>query len=155
MAIRDLDDPKPKSPEVPVDIIPDDYLFLDGRIKDLFDRVLLRKKAQWDPATRTRQPMSKNVAELVPGVEIDKAWAIIEEDSLAHYKSGNIECWIVRFGSEKYACQIFKDGVSIDSIAKREFDALAKYLFETYPATGETVEMPPIVKRGRPISKAA
>ena len=150
MPIRDLDDPKPQTPPIPVDDIADELLFALGRIRNLFDRVLSRKKAGWDPLTRTRQPMKKNVAEITDEKTIDKAWAVIEEDAVAHYKAGTIEAFIVRFGDEKYGCEIFDNDNTIDSIMKRNFGALARYLLETYPLKGiaePVIQTPPMIKR--------
>lgn len=155
MPIRDLDDNNPKEVPIPTEEIADELLFLLGRIRDLFNRVFQRKKAAWDPATRTRQPMKKSVAEITDESSINKAWEIIEEDSVAHYKAGVIEAWIVRFGTEKYGCEVFDNGKSVDSVMKRNFSDLARYLIETYPVNGsdEPVKLePPVIKRkvGRP-----
>ena len=157
MAIRDLDDANPKEVPIPVEEIADELLFMLGRIRDLFDRVLLRKKAQWDPATRTRQPMKKNVAEITDEASIAKAWETIEDDSMAHYKAGTFEAWIVRFGTEKYGCEIFEDGKPVDAIMKKNFRELALYLMGTYPVEAEAVPAviapPPVKKMGRPTLK--
>ena len=155
MPIRDLDDPNPEATVIPTDEIADEILFKLGRIKDLFTRVFNRKKAAWDPATRTRQPMKKTVAEITNEETIDKAWEIIEEDSMAHYKAGSIEAWIVRFGTEKYGCEVYDNGKTADSIMKRNFKSLALYLLETYPAKGidePVLQAPAVIKRkpGRP-----
>jgi len=155
MPIRDLDDPNPQAVAIPTDEIADEILFMLGRIKDLFNRVMTRKKAAWDPATRTRQPMKKTVAEIVDEETIEKAWAVIEEDAMAHYKAGAIEAFIVRFGDEKYGCEIFDHDKSVDSIMKRNFKSLAEYLLETYPAKGieaPVIQSPLVIKRkpGRP-----
>ena len=155
MPIRDLDDPNPQAVAIPTDEIADEILFMLGRIKDLFNRVLNRKKAAWDAATRTRQPMKKTVAEIVDEKTIEKAWAIVEEDAVAHYKAGAIEAFIVRFGDEKYGCEIFDHDNPIDAIQKRNFKSLCLYLLETYPAKGiETpvIQEPLVIKRkpGRP-----
>src|SRR3990167_2275621 len=155
MPIRDLDDPNPQAVVIPTDEIADEILFMLGRIKDLFNRVMTRKKAAWDAATRTRQPMKKTVAEITDEETIEKAWAIVEEDAMAHYKAGAIEAFIVRFGDEKYGCEIFDHDKSVDSIMKRNFKSLAEYLLETYPAKGieaPVIQSPPVIKRrpGRP-----
>lgn len=151
MPIRNLDDDGPQSPDIPVDEIPDEQLLLDGRIRDLFNRVLLRKKSAWDPSTRTRQPMNKRVAEITDEKMINESWKIIEEDALAHYKAGNYECWIVRFGAEKYACEVFKDGITHDSFIKRDFESLAGYLLKTYISLPEPVmTTPPIIVKRKP-----
>lgn len=155
MAIRDLDDMNPKELPIPTEEIADELLFLLGRIRDLFDRVFARKKAAWDAATRTRQPVKKSVGEITDESSITKAWETIEEDSVAHYKAGMIEAWIVRFGNEKYGCEIFDNGKSSDSVMKRNFNDLARYLLETYPVKGieSPVKLdPPVIKRkpGRP-----
>lgn len=157
--IRDLDSDAPKTEELPVEAIPDEQLFMDGRIRDLFNRVLERKKALWDPVTRTRQPVKKKVSELQNEDGIEEAWATVEEDCMAHYKAGNVEAWVVRFGTEKYACQVFKDDISHDSFVKKHFDELAKYLMKTYPGVASSQEseepvmsVPAVIKRkpGRP-----
>jgi hypothetical protein len=160
MAIRDLDSATPNEVPIPTEEIADEILFLLGRIRDLFDRVMLRKKAAWDPATRTRQPLKKTVGEITDKNSITKAWETIEEDSMAHYKCGAIEAFIVRFGTDKYGCEIFDHGKTIDSVSKRNFSDLANYLLETYPATAEEVPVlvsPPVVKRkpGRPAREEA
>ena len=160
MPIRDLDDINPKAVPIPVEEIADEILFDLGRIRDLFDRVLLRKKARWDAATRTRQPMKKAVAEITTEAEIDTAWAIIEEDSTAHYKAGSVEAYIVRFGTEKYGCEILDHGKRLDAVMKRNFRDLALYLMETYPAASmevPVIQVPEVIKRrpGRPSAGAA
>lgn len=153
MPIRDLDDPSPKEVPIPVEEVADEILFMLGRIRDLFSRVYARKKAQWDPATRTRQPMNKIIAEITDEDSIEKAWELVEQDALAHYKAGAIECFIVRYADEKYACEILDNGRMIDAIVKRRFDSLARYLLETYPAKGiemPVMESPPVIVKKKP-----
>ena len=152
MTIRNIDENTPQAPEIPVEAIPDERLFLDGRIKDLFKRVAERKKAIYDLATRIRKPLKKRVAEITGEENIDEQWETIEEDSMAHYLAGNIECWIVRFGTEKYACQVFRDDLPHDAFVKRDFGDLARYLLKTYPLPADKpVDNPVPETKGREI----
>ena len=156
--IRDLDSTAPQESAMPIEMVPDEHLFRDGRIKDLFDRVYTRKKAGWDPTTRTRPLLKKRIAEITDKDSIEEKWAIIEEDSVAHYKFGNIECWIVRYSTGKYACEVFRNNESIDSFVKNDFPTLADYLIDTYGKDEKAVMVdPPVVKRrpGRPKTETA
>lgn len=154
--IRDLSNPNPQPEPIPVEAIPDERLFLDGRIKDLFDRVLTRKKSKWDPMTRTRQPVPKNIAEIQGEENIEKCWEMIEEDCLAHYMAGDVECYVVRVASEKYACEVFQSGEHLDSLVERRFDSLVRYLLNTYPKAEvfapkeEAVRISPEIMKRKP-----
>lgn len=136
--LQDLDNSEPKK-EIPVDLISDELLFKQGRIKDLFDRVKDRSYSVYDAVTKTRPKSYRIIAEVKDRENLKEYWKLIERDSLAHFVQDEIECFIVRYGHEKYAFEVFVMGQSVGSFLKRDFKGVIDYLFDKYPDKSDRV----------------
>lgn len=162
--IKDLDSNLPEPSKIPDEDLPDDQLFKDGKIKVLFNRVKLRKKGKWDPTLRARIFTNKEVVEIGNEESLYDDLAKLDEDCLAKYTSGDVECFIVRYGDKKFAYEVFKNGISVGAYSRKTGEALIKGLFEEFPRNGNGYEepedkaygepvlaVPPVIKkRGRP-----
>lgn len=136
--IKDLDGEQKEIIVIPDDKLPDDQLFLDGKIKVLFDRILARRKAKWDAALRARPTSKRTVVQFTTENKLAEDLGILEVDCLGEYIADEVHCFIVRYADSKYACEIFKRtdyglGDSLESFYRGNGTTLLMGLFKDYP----------------------